>query len=155
MQGLELTIPNPDKTEVMSLAADYRSQGMNKSKALKKAWTDILGDDYDDDYGDDDDLYPVKKRQSNPKAESSLGTIGFVALAGYLIWCGIKYSQTKIWSWTPWKTVTPVSRRISMPTRIIASQQQRMATVSSSLRSVVPVHSASDITGENVVLIVP
>ena len=57
-----------------------------------------------------------KRRRNNPSDGDvvGIGSILLLASVGYLIWCGIKYSQTKVWSWTPWKTV-PVSRRLAPP----------------------------------------
>ena len=82
-----------------------------------------LENPFDDFYanGEDeelDDYMPRAKTRrnptSNPPDPMGIGSMLLLASVGYLIWCGIKYSQTKIWSWTPWKTV-PVSRRLTPP----------------------------------------
>lgn len=35
---------NPDAAEAMSLAADYRAEGMSPSQALKAAWAEVRGE---------------------------------------------------------------------------------------------------------------
>lgn len=137
----ELIEANPDstKSEVMSRAGELRAEGYDKSTALSMAWTDILGDDYDDD---DEDDYPVtKRRKSNPKAEDSgIGVIALVGVGAYLLWCFMASVKKGLpWSFTPWKTV-PISRRIATP-RAIGSTE--------------PVYHAKDVTQESVTLIVP
>jgi hypothetical protein len=121
---------NPDmKSEVMSLAAQYRDQGMSPSEALHEAWTIIRGAPWDDsDEEDEDDIFVLSERprtRRNPtkrssESDSSIGLVLLLGVVGYLAWCAIKYAQTKAWSWTPWKQ--PVGRRLPNPA-MKASQQ--------------------------------
>ena len=55
-----------------------------------------------------------QERRDNPSDGDvvGIGSILLLASVGYLIWCGIKYSQTNVWSWTPWRTPISVSRQL-------------------------------------------
>lgn len=97
------------QSRAMTLAGELRDAGYSPSKALKQAWSEVRNgdDDEDDDWGTE--IISRPRKRSNPAADTSLSTIGIIALGGYLLWCAYRYSQTKVWSWQPWKT-QPITR---------------------------------------------
>lgn len=46
---IKAEVSNPQASDAMSLAADYRAEGMSPSEALQLAWQDVKGEDDDDD----------------------------------------------------------------------------------------------------------
>jgi len=49
---------------------------------------------------------PKRKRRKRKNPEPVfVATPLLLLIAGYLGWCGFRYSQTKVWSFTPWKTL--------------------------------------------------
>lgn len=157
MTGLELTIPNPDKSEVMSRAAELRDEGFDKSDALSLAWEDILGEDYgldeDDEELEVDELLPQSRRRSNPSESADTMGIGAMLLigsVGYFLWCAFKYSQTKVWSWQPWKTI-PISRRITAP----RPQRPQTDIIVGGINRVETIYRARDSGEESIHLITP
>ena len=125
--GLELIETNPDpRSEAMSLAAQYREEGMSPSEALSVAWDDILGDDFglddDDEPYDFDEMLQMNKPKrrnntmtmENPLEGAGIGTLMVLGSLGYLFLCAIAYKKNGVWSWTPWKTApVSVSRRLA------------------------------------------
>jgi hypothetical protein len=100
-EGLERT-GNPEASEAMSLAADYRREGYDPSEALSQAWADVKGGNMD-----------------NPKADWNKYLM--YGGAAYGLWVVINYFQTKQWNFTPWRAIAGnrqvVSRMIAAPVR--------------------------------------
>ena len=108
--GFELIAvnPNPDAAEAMSRAHELREdEGLSMSEALSQAWDEIKGesDDYDGEGG-----YSM----DNPK-QTDMGKWLMWAVVGYAGWVGIKYLQTKVWNFQPWKSMGGFQRRPALP----------------------------------------
>ena len=128
MEALRLIEANPDpiKSEVMLRAAELVAEGYDRPDAVSMAWEDIMSDDFgldeDDEPYDFDEMLqmnkPKRRRNNtmtmeNPLEGAGIGTLALLGSLGYLLWCAIGYSKTKVWSWTPWKTPVSVSRRLA------------------------------------------
>ena len=126
MEALQLIEANPDPTKsaVMTRAAELVAEGYDRSTAMRMSWDDILGDDFgledsEDEPYDFDEMLQMNKptrrnsTMENPLEQGGIGTLALLGSLGYLLWCAIGYSKTKVWSWTPWKTPVSVSRRLA------------------------------------------
>lgn len=133
------------QSAAMVRAGELRGQGYDASQALRLAWGDILGEDYEEDEEEDDSfevLPQSRRRASNPDGASGMGTVLILSGLAYVVWCAYRYSKTKIWSWTPWKT-QPVARRLIRPVQTGA------------VGSIVPVYPARNPQEESIQLIIP
>ena len=164
MRELEL-IENPYyggglKSQAMSLAAQYREEGLDSSEALSQAWDEVRGEsDYEEDYDDSMELVVDKPRRRkivrNPDVED-LRTYLLYGAAGYLIWCAIKYYQTKQWSWKPWVNVT-VSRLIAEAQQLTTPKPEpkTMPVYNETNRWNMNHQKSGEMSSENIQLILP
>lgn len=120
MYEMELIEANPDPTKsaVMSRAAELVNEGYDRSSAVSQAWDDILDEDEEDEPYEFDEMLQNKSTRrnttmENPLEEAGIGTLAMVGAGFYLLWCAIAYKKNGIWSWTPWRTPAPISRRIA------------------------------------------
>ncbi|MBA7603049.1 hypothetical protein ES703_10151 [subsurface metagenome] len=77
-------------------------------------------DDYNpyDDYDEEEgfqlvEVKPKKRRKRKNPEPTTLAMPLLLAAIAYLGWCGYAQSKTKVWTWTPWKTVV-VGRRLQL-----------------------------------------
>jgi hypothetical protein len=88
---------NPDAADAMSIAADYRREGYSASDALKKGWDEVLGE--------------------GGFMKADWNRYLMYGGAAYGLWVLVSYFQTKVWNFTPWKSIA--SNRVA-PARMIA-----------------------------------
>ena len=93
---LQLVEHNPDplKSEVMCMAADYRAEGMSPSEALSTAWAEAKGEP--DNSEDDDD--EVDDDEGGSTFQPSLIMLALVGVGG---WLAYYYWKNKRMPWQP------------------------------------------------------